>query len=282
MSKTSSISSSVSNGKMLCSLSSIAIIMGLANGLINALPRLIAKAPEIVQKLVTAIINNAPKLIQAAFELIVTLAKGLIQNLPQLLSSALQIVGSIASGIISGLGSVASAAWEVVKSIGNIIGDLPKKALQWGKDMIQGFINGIKAVKDKIKGAVSGVADKIKSFLHFSRPDEGPLRDYEKWMPDMMKGLASGIRNNMGLVEKEVASLASSLSPDLSMKINPYSTMKEASSPLAFAGGNNSFNITVNVSQMNSDYDVRRAADIMAQELSRLTTENNSLVGVVG
>ena len=177
---------------MLC----IAIIMGLAQGLINALPRLIEKAPEIVQKLVTAIVNNAPKLIQAAFQLIVMLAKGLIQNLPQLLSAGLQMVGSVASGIINGIGKVASAAWEIVKSIGSIIGDLPKKALQWGKDMIEGFVNGIKAVKDKVKGAVSGVAEKVKNFLHFSRPDEGPLRDYEKWMPDMMKGLASGIRKN--------------------------------------------------------------------------------------
>lgn len=38
--------------------------------------------------------------------------------------------------------------------------------------------------------AVKSVADKIKSFLHFSVLDEGPLTDYESWMPDFMKGLA--------------------------------------------------------------------------------------------
>ena len=43
---------------------------------------------------------------------------------------------------------------------------------------------------------VSGLADRIRSFLHFSAPDEGPLADYETWMPDFMKGLASGIEKN--------------------------------------------------------------------------------------
>ena len=260
----------------------IAIIMGLAQGLINALPRLIEKAPEIVQKLVTAIVNNAPKLIQAAFQLIVMLAKGLIQNLPQLLSAGLQMVGSVASGIVNGIGKVASAAWEIVKSIGSIIGDLPKKALQWGKDMIEGFVNGIKAVKDKVKGAVSGVAEKVKNFLHFSRPDEGPLRDYEKWMPDMMKGLASGIRKNMAYVEREVANLSQAMIPSVNLTAPQVTPQTVAPVAQGIGGvGGNSFNITVNVRQINSDYDVRRAADIMAEELNRLAMDNNSLMGVV-
>lgn len=42
---------------------------------------------------------------------------------------------------------------------------------------------------------------KIASFLHFSVPDEGPLSDYEKWMPDFMKGLAGGIERNRKLVK---------------------------------------------------------------------------------
>ena len=46
---------------------------------------------------------------------------------------------------------------------------------------------------NKVADAVKGVANKIKSFLHFSVPDEGPLADFESWMPDFMQGLADGI-----------------------------------------------------------------------------------------
>ena len=49
------------------------------------------------------------------------------------------------------------------------------------------------------------------TFLHFSVPDEGPLADYETWMPDFMKGLASGMEKNWNLVEKAVKDVASDI-----------------------------------------------------------------------
>ena len=43
---------------------------------------------------------------------------------------------------------------------------------------------------NKVGDAAKSVANKVKSYLHFSKPDEGPLRDYETWMPDFVEGLA--------------------------------------------------------------------------------------------
>ena len=59
-----------------------------------------------------------------------------------------------------------------------------------------GIVNGIKSCIGAVGDAVKSVADKIKSFLHFSVPDEGPLTDYESWMPDFMGGLAKGIEKS--------------------------------------------------------------------------------------
>ena len=87
-------------------------------------------------------------------------------------------VGNIKNAIVNGL----TAAFNFIKSI-------PGQALQWGKDMIQGIVNGIRSMIGAVKDAVSSVASAIKSFLHFSVPDEGPLTDYESWMPDFMHGL---------------------------------------------------------------------------------------------
>lgn len=56
--------------------------------------------------------------------------------------------------------------------------------------------------------AVKGVADKIKSFLHFSVPDEGPLTDYQSWMPDFMGGLADGISASEDTVLDKVKGVA--------------------------------------------------------------------------
>ena len=58
---------------------------------------------------------------------------------------------------------------------------------------------------------MKGVAEKIKSFLHFSVPDEGPLTEYESWMPDFMKGLAKGIEKSKGLVADAVDGVAADM-----------------------------------------------------------------------
>lgn len=77
----------------------IALILALASGLISAVPRLIAKAPEIVQNLVNAVVENAPKLLDAAVELIVMLGQGIIDMFPDLIESGKKIVESIKQGI---------------------------------------------------------------------------------------------------------------------------------------------------------------------------------------
>lgn len=174
----------------------IQLILGLAQGLINAIPQLIAKAPEIIGKLLTALINNAPKLLEAGWQLILSLANGIINSFPKLVEAAGQIIETI---------------WNTLK-------ELPGKALQWGKDMIQGFIDGVKGMFSNIGNAIAGVGDKIKSFLHFSRPDEGPLRDYETWMPDMVEGLTRTLTNSAPKLYNAAKGIAEGISRNLNFE----------------------------------------------------------------
>ena len=81
--------------------------------------------------------------------------------------------------------------------------------------MIQGMIDGIKGMAGNIGNAVSGIGDKIKSFLHFSRPDEGPLREYETWMPDMVEGLSRTLKKSAPLLYKTTKNLAQKVSEGL-------------------------------------------------------------------
>ena len=124
--------------------------------------------------------------------------------------------------MVSGIGSALSGLYSVVSngfsSAIRFITGLPGQAFQWGKDFIQGLINGISSMIQSVINTVSGLADRIRSFLHFSAPDEGPLADYETWMPDFMKGLAGGIEKNRNLVEKAVKVVASDMV--ISPKVN--------------------------------------------------------------
>ena len=93
----------------------------------------------------------------------------------------------------------------------DFITSLPEKAVQWGKDFMQGLIDGINSMIDSVVSAVSGVADAIASFLHFSRPDRGPLREYEKWMPDFLSGMAQGIYQNIHKIQDAAAAVSGTI-----------------------------------------------------------------------
>lgn len=99
---------------------------------------------------------------------------------------------------------------------------LPAQAVQWGADIIQGIVDGIKGAVGKVGDAVSEVAGKIKSFLHFSKPDEGPLRDFDTYMPDMIDTMVKGISAGRSKVKEVVGNIASDIAggmPDVHAEV---------------------------------------------------------------
>ena len=59
-----------------------------------------------------------------------------------------------------------------------------------------------------VGSAVKSVAKGIRSFLHFSVPDEGPLSDADTYMPDFMKLLTGGIKKGEGGLISQIKSMA--------------------------------------------------------------------------
>lgn len=195
----------------------IDLLLNFVQGIANGLPTLIEYVPTIISNIAGLINDNAPKILAAGVQIIVTLVKGLINAIPTIIANIPQIIGAIVDTITAfnwlnlgatviktlgnGLTSMASGLKGFMESTlsGAIdyLKSLPKQALQWGKDMISGFIDGIVGSVGGIVNAVKDVGSAIASYLHFSRPDVGPLRNYETWMPDMLTGMAQSIRANL-------------------------------------------------------------------------------------
>lgn len=193
---------------------------------------------EVVASLVDGLVTRAQILLQGFRDVISQIWNNIKQTASQVWESIKSFVVNTANNLkesaintfknlVSGIKNILSNLGEVVKngfqSAIEFITSLPSKAVEWGKDFIQGLIDGIKSMISKVTDAVEGVAKKIRSFLHFSRPDEGPLREYETWMPDMMNGLAKGIYSNMPVLEKAVSAVSKTMSGDLSrgLSMNP-------------------------------------------------------------
>ena len=93
--------------------------------------------------------------------------------------------------------------------------------------MIQGFIDGIKKMLGNLADAAKNVGNKIKEFLHFSRPDKGPLREYEKWMPDMVKGLSKTLTTSSPELYNASKKLAEKVANNLDIS-SAYSKLNKA------------------------------------------------------
>lgn len=217
----------------------IQFILNLATGLMNGLPTMIAYLPGIVSDIAGIINDNAPKLLVAGVQLIITLAAGLFTAIPALLANSVQIVQAVVdvwtafnwldlggkviklmgSGIKNMAGFVSSSVKGMMEQPIAYLKSLPEKFCQWGKDMIQGMIRGITSMIDGVVGSVKNVASAIASVIHFSRPDIGPLRSYEQWMPDFMSGLAKGIRDNLWMVEDAADALALTTAQPMQLQV---------------------------------------------------------------
>lgn len=217
----------------------IQFILNLATGLMDGLPTLITYLPGIVSDIAGIINDNAPKLLAAGVQLIVTLGQGLIQAIPTLAANLPQIIQAVVdvwtafnwlelggkviklmgSGIKNMAGFVSGSVKGMMEQPIAYLKSLPEKFCQWGKDMIQGMIRGITSMIDGVVGSVKNVASAIASVIHFSRPDIGPLRSYEQWMPDFMSGLAKGIRDNLWMVEDAADALALTTAQPMQLQV---------------------------------------------------------------
>ena len=213
------------------------VVSTLAKGLVTAVTTLFTgfrdtvskiwdSASQAASKAWTAIkgfvVNNAKKLKESATEAIQNLKdraseywdnirertsetwqnvkETVIQYAGNMKDRAVDTFNSVVSGISGALSGVYSAVVNGFSSAISYITGLPGQAVRWGQDFVNGIANGIRSCIGNVTNAVSNVANTIRSWLHFSRPDEGPLHYYEEWMPDFMKGLATGIEKSQGLV----------------------------------------------------------------------------------
>lgn len=93
----------------------------------------------------------------------------------------------------------------------NYISGLKNQSPIWGRDMMSGFISGVRGKFSELERACREAANTVSDYMHFTRPEKGPLRYYEEWMPHMMEGLSEGIRGNTWRVMDQVKALAASV-----------------------------------------------------------------------
>lgn len=117
-------------------------------------------------------------------------------------------------GIKTQQSSLESTMREVANTAAKPIIEEKNSAWSYGSDFGGGLASGLRSKLWEIRDAAINIGNNIRSYLHFTRPDEGPLRDYEKWMPHFIEGLAKGIDDNIYRLDDAANNLATALVMD--------------------------------------------------------------------
>lgn len=204
---------------------------------------------EIMRGIVTTVLNVMSNLIKA----FTSVLKGDWQSAWDYVKQATQAAVNGVSNTISNLKSI----------IGNTLNSIISSMRNWGADMIDSLVGGIKSKIASVGSAVAGVASTIKSYIHFSEPDVGPLSDFNTYMPDMIKGMVTGIENGIPQIQSAMTDLTKTMVP---------STMTDSVGSKSMTN-NNSVNITVYGAQ---GQDVSELADIIQERINAQVYSNGA------
>ena len=177
----------------------VQLLVGLANGIVNAIPQLIDRLPEIIEALVNGITALIPTLIAVAPTMMIKLGWALVKAIPQLVSKIPEIIVAMVKGLKNGISDFVDIGGNLVKGL-------------W-----QGISDKVDWVVGKIKGFGKSILNGIKSFFGI----HSPSTEFA-WIGKMnVIGLNEGMEDMKGTVQNTFDDLFD-LSPQVKASAATY------------------------------------------------------------
>lgn len=194
----------------------------LADGIVSALPVMIAKVPTIISTFANIINDNGPTILMCGLKLIAKLALGIIQAIPTLIVNIPKIITAIVDVwsafnwinlgkmAITGLGNGIKALFGFLKGTGKEALDtvlinilmLPERLRALGGKGISGLVSGIKSLFGALGGAAKKIFEIIVKALA-SLPSK--MLSIGK---NIVEGIWKGIWNMGGWITKKIGDFA--------------------------------------------------------------------------
>ena len=249
------------------------IILTMVKGIISAIPTLIANIPKIIQAIVAVWeafnwVNLGKKAITFLKDGIVNMIgavktagqnvlEGITGALKELPSKLLQFgkdsISKLASALKDGISTVKGKAAEIMKGLVNSF--KPSNMISIGKDLVKGLWNGISDMTgwiiNKIKGFGDSVLSGIKKFFGIHSPSTVMRDQVGKYLSE---GIAVGIENNKGYVDKAFADIKKDLSQPIDFNIKGAKAKVNAkpNGVIGVNGGNGQNNTSYTFNQYNT------------------------------
>lgn len=200
------------------------VITNFCNGIVAALPNLIAQGATMLNSLMQAITANLPAIIQGGIAIVSTLITGIAQQLPTLIPTALMMIVTLVGSLLSNVGQLVDAginllvglAQGVVNALPQLINKAPTIIGQLATAIISNLpkilLAGIKIITILGTGLIQAVPQlisKIPSIISqvknaFTSVDWGSVG------MNIIKGIANGLKGAAGAIVEAAKGAAES------------------------------------------------------------------------
>lgn len=244
----------------------IETVLTLISGIIKTITKIIQGdwqgAWETVKNTATTIWNNISSMVNSVFNTISTFIRSKLEEIKSNwknawdnVKSTLQSAGEAIKTAISSLGAAIRAKFQ----------EIIDNARNWGRNLIQGFVQGIRDKIDAVRQAAADAVAAAKDFMGFNSPaKKGEGRFIVKWGANFIKGFIDGMNSMMGSL-REAASSASAAA------VSGIGSSSADNRSYTYGG------ITVQNMVVRDEMDIK----LIAQELYRLQVRNARGKGVV-
>lgn len=188
-----------------------------------------------------------------------------VENKDAIVSTLLMLMSPI------GLIVLAFQNWDKIKDIvgrikdwlGTAMDSLIASAKEWGINLLNGFIDGIKSKIDNLKNTIGSVSSTVKDYIGIESPaKKGPLKDLMEWGPNLTKTFSKGIAEGIGDINTTFGNM---VEPTFTKKDIP----KTVRPPQSFV-------LNINNPVIREDQDI----DALAKKIEMTLTKNTRGVAV--
>ena len=212
------------------------LLVGLVQGIMNALPQLAASVPKIVGTLVSSISNALPSIMESGRQMLSQLTSGIetglpemvarlpeiinafvqfiTDNLPSILDQGVEIINSLVNGIIDSIPVMVAALPQIITSFIQFVTDNLPAIVEAGIDILLNLVSGIisaipqlvASIPKIIRAITKGISDSFPKIIEsgvnllkkFWEGIASNIPELVSHLPEIIDAIIDGIGNLMG------------------------------------------------------------------------------------
>ena len=212
------------------------LLVGLVQGIMNALPQLAASVPKIVGTLVSSISNALPSIMESGRQMLSQLTSGIetglpemvarlpeiinafvqfiTDNLPSILDQGVEIINYLVNGIIDSIPVMVAALPQIITSFIQFVTDNLPAIVEAGIDILLNLVSGIisaipqlvASIPKIIRAITKGISDSFPKIIEsgvnllkkFWEGIASNIPELVSHLPEIIGAIIDGIGNLMG------------------------------------------------------------------------------------